>query len=60
MTSVHASATEDVIRLFFRTQVENLDKLLENVFASYRAATTSQPGDLSDWTIEVNTIFLVS
>jgi hypothetical protein len=38
----------------------NLDKLLDLVFSSFRAATSGQAGDISDWTIEVNTIFLVS
>lgn len=59
MTTLQATPTEDVIRLFFRSQVENLDRLLDLVFSSFRAATTGQGGDLSDWTIEVNTIFLV-
>jgi hypothetical protein len=60
MSSLQATPTEDVIRLFFRSQVMNLDKLLDLVFSSFRAATSGQAGDISDWTIEVNTIFLVS
>jgi nuclear pore complex protein Nup133 len=59
MSAVNPLATEDVIRLFFRSQVNNLDKLLDLVFSTFRAATNGQP-DISDWTIEVNTIFLVS
>jgi hypothetical protein len=59
MSSVNPTASEDVIRLFFRTQVNNLDKLLDLVFSTFRAATNGQP-DISDWAIEVNTIFLVS
>lgn len=59
MSAVNPLATEDVIRLFFRSQVGNLDKLLDLVFSTYGAATNGQP-DISDWTIEVNTIFLVS
>jgi len=59
MSAVNPLATEDVIRLFFRSQVANLDKLLELVFSTFRAATNGQ-SDISDWTIEVNTIFLVS
>jgi len=59
MSSVNPAASEDVIRLFFRTQVKNLDKLLDLVFSTFRAATNGQP-DISDWAIEVHTIFLVS
>jgi hypothetical protein len=59
MSSVAPTASEDVIRLFFRSQVNNLDKLLDLVFSTFRAATNGQP-DISDWAIEVNTIFLVS
>lgn len=57
MTSLHTTATEDVIRLFFRSRVQDLDKLLELVFASFKASVLDA-GDSSDLTIEVNTIFL--
>lgn len=78
MSTVHTMSSEDVIRLFFRTQVrclvclawprlessdrsqvQNLDRLLEVVFSTYQAATVDLGTERSDWTIEVNTIFLV-
>jgi hypothetical protein len=33
--------------------------MLDLVYASYRASVDDLSGDISDWTIEVNTIFLV-
>lgn len=70
--------SDDVIRLFFRTQVsglhpssmvqnnsdgsqvQGLDQLLDLVYATYQASKPLPPADSTDWTIEVNTIFLVS
>lgn len=53
---------EDVVRLFFRTQVLRLDRLLEIVFQTFQAAiqAAGQNTDLSDWILEANRIFIVS
>lgn len=52
---------EDVVRLFFRTQVLRLDRLLEIVFQTFQAATEAagQGADLSEWILEANRIFIV-
>lgn len=53
---------EDVVRLFFRTQVLRFDRLLEIVFQSFQAAiqAAGQGADLSEWILEANRIFIVS
>ncbi|WWD09172.1 hypothetical protein V865_007294 [Kwoniella europaea PYCC6329] len=51
---------EDFVRLFFRTQVQNLDKLLEIVFATARAALDAvDRNELSSWVTEANRIFII-
>ena len=52
---------EDVVRLFFRTQVLRLDRLLELVFQTFQAAiqAAGQGADLSEWILEANRIFIV-
>nr|XP_019048984.1 hypothetical protein I302_02764 [Kwoniella bestiolae CBS 10118]OCF27914.1 hypothetical protein I302_02764 [Kwoniella bestiolae CBS 10118] len=51
---------EDFIRLFFRTQAHNLDKLLEIVFATARAALDAvSRGKMSSWITEANRIFII-
>lgn len=39
--------------------MQHLDELLELVFATYQATTNDERVEKTDWTIEVNTIFLV-
>nr|XP_019002973.1 uncharacterized protein I203_04767 [Kwoniella mangroviensis CBS 8507]OCF66434.1 hypothetical protein I203_04767 [Kwoniella mangroviensis CBS 8507] len=51
---------EDFVRLFFRTQVQNLDKLLEIVSATARAALDAvDRNELSSWVTEANRIFII-
>ncbi|WWC86014.1 uncharacterized protein L201_000885 [Kwoniella dendrophila CBS 6074] len=51
---------EDFVRLFFRTQIQNLDKLLEIVYATVRAALESvNRNEWSSWITEANRIFIV-
>lgn len=62
MNRLGAGAGEDdVVRLFFKTQVLRLDRLLEIVFATFQAAVQSagQGADLSEWILEANRIFIV-
>jgi nuclear pore complex protein Nup133 len=53
---------EDFVRAFFRRHVLDLDRLLDTVFATFKAATEGQaPGsDVSAWVLEANRIFTVS
>jgi hypothetical protein len=41
-------------------QVAHLDRLLETVFATFRAATSAPSANISEWVLEANKIFLVS
>ncbi|WWC66609.1 uncharacterized protein I206_100512 [Kwoniella pini CBS 10737] len=51
---------EDFVRLFFRSQVQNLDKLLEIVFTTARSALDSaNRSELSSWATEANRIFII-
>ncbi|KAK4686173.1 hypothetical protein P7C73_g3957, partial [Tremellales sp. Uapishka_1] len=52
---------EDVVRLFFRTQVENIDRLLETVFADFKNVLQSADNrtDLGAWVTEANRIFII-
>ncbi|WRT63927.1 uncharacterized protein IL334_000854 [Kwoniella shivajii] len=51
---------EDFVRLFFRTQVQNLHRLLEIVFVTARASLESaNRNDLSSWITEANRIFII-
>ncbi|WVF65992.1 hypothetical protein IAT40_000730 [Kwoniella sp. CBS 6097] len=51
---------EDFVRLFFRTQVQHLDRLLEIVYATTRAALgAANRNEVSTWVSEANRIFIV-
>ncbi|WWC58351.1 uncharacterized protein I303_100891 [Kwoniella dejecticola CBS 10117] len=51
---------EDFIRLFFRAQVQNLDKVLETAFETARAALDSVTrNEVSSWVVEANRIFII-
>ncbi|WVQ93625.1 hypothetical protein IAU59_000701 [Kwoniella sp. CBS 9459] len=51
---------EDFVRLFFRTQVQHLDRLLEIVYATARAALgAANRNEVSAWVSEANRIFIV-
>ncbi|OCF44072.1 hypothetical protein I317_02025 [Kwoniella heveanensis CBS 569] len=51
---------EDFVRLFFRTQVQHLDRLLEIVHATARAALeAANRNEISSWVSEANRIFIV-
>ncbi|GMK59789.1 hypothetical protein CspeluHIS016_0900060 [Cutaneotrichosporon spelunceum] len=53
---------EDFVRAFFRRHVLDLDRLLDTVFATFKAAVDGQgPGtDSSAWVLEANRIFTIA
>ncbi|WVR03681.1 hypothetical protein IAU60_000676 [Kwoniella sp. DSM 27419] len=54
------AADEDFVRLFFRTQVQHLDRLLDIVYITARAdLNTAERHELSSWITEANRIFIV-
>ncbi|WWD16353.1 hypothetical protein CI109_100779 [Kwoniella shandongensis] len=59
MTQANIFDEEDYVRLFFRTQVQNLDRLLEVVFATFReAVAAADRADIASWVLEANKVFL--
>jgi hypothetical protein len=62
MNQVDRHEEDDLVRHFFRSQVQNLERILDIVFSTFRSSLSSadQRGDLSPWVLEVNRIFIVS
>ncbi|KAK8861724.1 hypothetical protein IAR55_002547 [Kwoniella newhampshirensis] len=59
MTQSEIFDEEDYVRLFFRTQVQNLDRLLAVVFVTFREALGSvERAEISPWVLEANKTFL--
>ncbi|TXT07474.1 hypothetical protein VHUM_03194 [Vanrija humicola] len=57
MEQLGAGSQDDIVRLFFRKHVLQLDRLLDTVFQSFKAVATTGV-DLSHWVLEANRIFL--
>lgn len=57
MEQLGAGAQDDLVRLFFRKHVLQLDRLLDTVFQSFKAVSATGV-DLSQWVLEANRIFL--
>ncbi|CAK9785321.1 unnamed protein product [Cutaneotrichosporon oleaginosum] len=53
---------EDFVRAFFRRHILDLDRLLDTVFFTFKAAIDGQPAgsDVSAWVLEANRIFTIA
>ncbi|EIW66527.1 hypothetical protein TREMEDRAFT_74725 [Tremella mesenterica DSM 1558] len=59
MSRHDSSEDGDVVRLFFRSHLHEIDSLLTTVVSTFRAATSSDSRmDLGPWVEEVNNIFI--
>ncbi|KAL1411896.1 hypothetical protein Q8F55_002882 [Vanrija albida] len=58
MEQLGAGSQDDIVRLFFRKHVLQLDRLLDTVFQSFKAVSSTGV-DLSEWVLEANRIFLI-